>query len=252
MKALLTALVKASQDFGAVEKNTPNAFTKSKYADLSSVLAAVRQPMLDHGLLIVQSPVTKETDRGFVVDIVTTIYHAESGESMEGILTVPATKNDAQGIGSAITYGRRYALVSMLNLSAEDDDGNEASKPQTAKARPQSAPPANGHKPESETKVEELVEPDPDMVSKLQLARLHILGKELYDTQEGWDARRPAIILALTKGKATSSKDLTADQAHTLIDMLQKRVNEKQQNEHGPFAPEPGPGKLEEVTALAF
>lgn len=101
----------------------------------------------------------------------------------------------------------------------------------------------NGHKapPEPETVVVDA--PEPDMISKLQLARVHILGKELYDMKEEWDAKRPAIIQGLTKGAVTSSKDLTASQADALITMLQKRVNAKQ--------PDPVPN-LESAVDIPF
>ena len=127
--ALFTALAKAQAQFPTIVKNRKN-YNKGEYADLTAILNAIKAPLLEHGIIVIQSPVTRYLDNSvFVVDIVTTIAHGESGETYEGVLSMP-TKNDAQSIGSAITYGRRYALVSMLSLSADDDDdGEEATKP---------------------------------------------------------------------------------------------------------------------------
>lgn len=158
--ALMTALAKAQLEFAPIVKNRTN-YNKGTYADLTAILEAVKPALLAHGIVILQSPVTRYLENNlFVVDIVTTICHGESGETFEGILSMPA-KNDAQAIGSAITYGRRYALVSMLSLSTEDDDdGEEAVKPAQKATQPQrqtqqppahrqpapTPPPTNGHK----------------------------------------------------------------------------------------------------------
>lgn len=157
--ALMTALAKAQLEFAPIVKNRTN-YNKGTYADLTAILEAVKPALLAHGIVILQSPVTRYLENNlFVVDIVTTICHGESGETFEGILSMPA-KNDAQAIGSAITYGRRYALVSMLSLSTEDDDdGEEAVKPAQKATQPQrqtqqppahrqappTPPPANGN-----------------------------------------------------------------------------------------------------------
>lgn len=59
------------------------------------------------------------------VEIETTLLHT-SGEFMCDVLWVPCGKNDAQGLGSAITYGRRYALMAVAGVAPVDDDGNAA------------------------------------------------------------------------------------------------------------------------------
>jgi hypothetical protein len=105
---------------------------KSKYASLEAVIDAVRQPLLDAGLLLLQ-PTFDNGDRPEkgaprCACIKTVIIHAESGESMEVITTIPVSKSDAQGYGSALTYARRYALMGILGLAPEDDDGNTAVK----------------------------------------------------------------------------------------------------------------------------
>lgn len=118
------AFAKAQKDFPLVKKTDANPFFKSKYAGLPSILEVVLPVLHKNGLYLTQSPVT-DGDR---IGIKTMILHTESDESLEGTFTVNLAKNDPQGAGSAITYCRRYALVSMLGLNVdEDDDGNHAS-----------------------------------------------------------------------------------------------------------------------------
>ena len=117
-KALCMFQSKAS---GAAKKAT-NPHFKAKYADLSAVLDAIREPMAEAGLAFTQFA---ETDDRQSVCITTMIMH-ETGEYMQSTLCVPVSKGDAQGLGSAITYGKRYALQAMLGVPSEDDDGNAA------------------------------------------------------------------------------------------------------------------------------
>lgn len=123
MKELATALVKACAEIGGAIKGKTNPHFKSKYADLSSVVDAVKPALAKHGLFFFQR--FGERDNGVAVE--TVIVH-ESGEQLEtGFVYVPASKQDAQGYGSAITYARRYSLQTALGVPSEDDDGNAAS-----------------------------------------------------------------------------------------------------------------------------
>lgn len=118
------ALAKAQSEFPLIKKEDKNPFFKSKYAGLPSILEVVLPVLHANGLYIVQIPISEEERVG----VHTQITHAESGESVAGSFTMALAKNDPQGAGSAITYARRYALVSMLGLNVdEDDDGNHAS-----------------------------------------------------------------------------------------------------------------------------
>ncbi len=120
---LFGALAKARKTFKPVFKKSENPFFKSKYADLAEVLEATVDSLSDNGIAIIQAPLGAE--RG--VEIVTFMGH-ESGEWMKATLPMPVSKPDAQGFGSAITYGRRYAYSAMVNVASEfDEDGNAAS-----------------------------------------------------------------------------------------------------------------------------
>lgn len=124
-QTLYTALLKSQTEFPNVKKSANNPFFKSKYASLDAILEVVTPILNKNGLFIAQFPVNDDNRIG----VYTAIYYKD-GEKIEGRFTVTVAKNDPQGAGSAITYCRRYALVSMLGLNVEDDDdANHASTP---------------------------------------------------------------------------------------------------------------------------
>jgi len=123
IKEIASALAKAQTSIKAAIKDANNPFFKSKYADLASVIEAVRIPLNAQGISFLQ-PVSS-AEHG--VSVETVLVH-ESGEWLSETLVMPVSKDDAQGVGSAITYGRRYGLQSMCGVPSEDDDGNAASK----------------------------------------------------------------------------------------------------------------------------
>jgi len=125
MKNIATALVKAQKEFGPALKTNTNPHFKSKYADLSACVEAVIDALNNHGIALIQQ--THDDDTGVTVE---TMFLHESGESLtSGKLHVPASKQDPQGYGSALTYARRYSLMAACGIAPEDDDGNAASKP---------------------------------------------------------------------------------------------------------------------------
>jgi len=124
MTLLIKALVKARAQIGAAKKGSVNPAFRSKYADLSAVMDAVREALQANGMEFVQT--IRDNS------VITVVMH-ESGETMElAPFPIVAVKNDAQGHGSALTYARRYSLQTALGVPAEDDDGNAASKPVAA------------------------------------------------------------------------------------------------------------------------
>jgi hypothetical protein len=114
----------AKQSMGKVIKNATNPHLKRNYADINSIIDTVEPILLDHGLLLIQ-PVKDDKVYTIVVDI-------ESGDRFESFMQLPVI-TDAQKLGGAITYFRRYTLVSLLSLQAVDDDGHEASRAPKAK-----------------------------------------------------------------------------------------------------------------------
>jgi hypothetical protein len=121
---LAKALVAAQKATESVKKAATNPAFKSKYADLSHVVEGVIPALNAAGVGVIQSP----SYDGEMVSVTTTLLH-ESGSSVTGTLSMRPSKPDPQGVGSAITYARRYALLAMTGAAPEDDDGNAASQP---------------------------------------------------------------------------------------------------------------------------
>lgn len=119
--ALADALAKAQGEIDDATKAGINPHFKSKYADLAAVRAVIRGPLAKNGLAVIQLP---RAQNG-VVEVDTMLTH-KSGEFIKETLRMPVAQMNAHGIGSAITYARRYGLMSMLCLAADDDDGNGA------------------------------------------------------------------------------------------------------------------------------
>lgn len=148
-KSLASAMAAAFGEIEAATKSATNPHFKSKYADLGSVIDALKPPLIKHGLFFTQRP--HPCEGGVSVE---TVLHHSSGEELSlGTLFVPANRNDAQGFGSALTYARRYALQTAFGVPTEDDDGNEAARasanpttgePMPAKAAQKDAPFAQG------------------------------------------------------------------------------------------------------------
>lgn len=121
-KALRAAMAKAFPQIEGAIKGRSNDHFRSKYADLAAVVDAIKPALADHGLWFAQ--LTHEQEGGVCVE--TVVYHEAGGEQSFGRLFVPASKHDAQGYGSALTYARRYSLMTAFGVPAEDDDGNAA------------------------------------------------------------------------------------------------------------------------------
>jgi hypothetical protein len=118
------AFVKAQKEFGPALKSATNPHFRSKYADLSACVEAVIDALNNNGIGLMQN--CHESDTGVIVE---TMFIHESGETLSaGKLHVPASKNDPQGYGSALTYARRYSLMAACGIAPEDDDGNAASR----------------------------------------------------------------------------------------------------------------------------
>jgi len=118
---LASALCNAQGQMGGAVKDSSNPFFKSSYADLTSVIKAIKQPFADNGLSYTQFPVSNEHGVG----VSTRLMHI-SGQWLEMEYTLPTVKKDPQASGSAITYARRYALQSIAGIPTADDDAESA------------------------------------------------------------------------------------------------------------------------------
>ena len=157
---LAQALVKAQGQMAGAVKDSSNPYFKSKYADLRSVVKAIKEPFCDNGLSYVQFPFNSE--RG--IGVTTRLMHT-SGQWLQQTYTLPMVKHDPQAAGSAITYARRYALQSVAGIPSADDDAESAmshdnnskskpTKPQVkASAKPEPSKVVPKEQPKTEQKV---------------------------------------------------------------------------------------------------
>ena len=121
---IAAALAQAQMQMGKALKSASNPHFKSKYADLASVTEACMPALNAQGIAVIQ-PTTDDESGRFVETI---LIHGESGETLQCRVPLIVAKNDMQGYGSAVTYARRYGLMSMAGIAPEDDDGNAAAK----------------------------------------------------------------------------------------------------------------------------
>jgi hypothetical protein len=119
---LSSAMALAFADIESARKDASNPHFNAKFASLGSVIDAIKPALAANSLFFTQA--SHVVEDGVCVE---TIIHHASGESIScGRLYVPANKKDAQGFGSALTYARRYSLMTAFGVPAEDDDGNAA------------------------------------------------------------------------------------------------------------------------------
>ena len=126
----------------AAPKNATNPHLKNKYADQASIWDAIRGPLGQNGLAVIQLPTPGEKGE---LRLVTKLVH-KSGEWVSSEIVMPLQKSDPQGYGSALTYARRYALAAILGVTQDDDDADAATRPsaprQSEPAPAQAAPKA--------------------------------------------------------------------------------------------------------------
>lgn len=217
--ALARALAKAQGVMSAASKDKVNPAFKSgsatggRYADLASVWDACREPLSSNGLAVVQ--LVTAADKASVT-VETRLLH-ESGESVSSVLTMPVEKPTAQGVGSAITYARRYALSALVGVAPDDDDdGNAASGvvPRSApssSSRPPSVDVAGGPPSSAESPPAQVV-PFPDAIGEWcarveaadTLAALTAVGKAMADDKDAKRLRENARIRAAYTARMTA------------------------------------------------
>jgi hypothetical protein len=136
LKELASAFAKAQAEIEGATADKQNPHFRSRYADLGNVVDAIKPAITKHGLSFVQVSHNDES----AACIETIILHS-SGEWLScGCVSVPVSKHDAQGYGSALTYARRYSLAAAFGVAPEDDDGNAAAKNAPPKHEPSFAP----------------------------------------------------------------------------------------------------------------
>lgn len=119
------ALAKAQGEFDTAKKSATNPHFRSKYADLTAVWDALRDILPKFGLSVIQSLMPQDDGKTLLI---TTLLHS-SGEWFKSYAPLMIDKANSQGMGSAISYMRRYSLAAICGIVQDDDDGNAASKP---------------------------------------------------------------------------------------------------------------------------
>ena len=121
--SLIIALVKAQQEINHVVQDGNNPFFKSDYATLKEVIDSVKKPLNDNGILLQQ--VSHDCDNGACVE---TVFYGHGGSMSTGRVTIPASKQDPQAYGSALSYAKRYSLLMACGVATmkEDDDAEAA------------------------------------------------------------------------------------------------------------------------------
>jgi hypothetical protein len=192
---IAAALSAAQAEIAPAPKDATNPHFKSKYADLASVWGACRAALAKHNLAVIQSPFYTDGRVG----LGTRIMH-KSGQWLQSEFSMKPTQDTPQGMGSCLTYLRRYALSAMVGVVAdEDDDGNEASKPRQVYSAPPPLP-----------RVQNMPKPgvftaaDPVFVERLEreLVTQKIMGlkKKVLELLEG----KPTIAGAVTAAIETA------------------------------------------------
>lgn len=199
--SLSSAMAAAFAEIEGATKSANNPHFKSKYADITAVIEAVKPALINHGLFFTQH--CEPSDKGVTVE--TWLHHAGGDSLSLGKLYVPANKQDAQGFGSALTYARRYALVTAFGVPTEDDDGNAAAKSQQSKSKP-------------------------DTAAREQIDKIMLLAKGVGGDQVG------GICKAY---KVEALTDLTTAQADSVISRLNEKLAEKARTDTNEKAMEP-------------
>ena len=221
IKELAAALCKFQAAVKDPAKDQNNPFFKSKYVALDGLLAAVRKPLADNGLSFLQMPSSSDGQ----VSVTTLLMHT-SGEWIEfDPFTLPVAKRDAQGVGSAVTYARRYSLSSILGVAWDDDDDGNSCSNHAGKSRQNGNQAQNraSQPPRQQSTQQPKQQKEPQSV------------KEYYDLTVEYARQHNAamFILAILKEKFHKSKfdELTLVEAKAMYANLPQLIAEQQRKD---------------------
>lgn len=198
---LAAALAEAQAELSPAAKNAQNPHLKNRYADIAAVYEAIRETLPKHGLSVSQIILPHESKAR-----VRTLLMHKSGQWLASECLMPLDRNGGpQGMGSAITYARRYSLSAIVGVVSEDDDDAEAAQPRRQQQR------------QAAQQRETAKANNPDPMTKTQSAAImaHLTktfgnDREMYLKElSGFFGRR-----------INSSRELTRDMASRYIDAI--------------------------------
>jgi hypothetical protein len=216
---LAFSLVKARAGFAKIVTDqtasikSDKADYKYKYADLGGVINATAASLAEHGIVVLQAPTTG--DNATLVTVETLVLH-ESGEWARTRISLKSTANTPQGVGSAITYARRYALQGVLGVAAEDDDGHGDRGRSGDPRPPQPQPPRSDPAQRAPTTTTSGA-PAP-MPGGMLAAIRKLLGDMKLEER--------LVVLEATNTVKASAEQLTFTEGNTLLQALQRRKAE--------------------------
>ena len=253
---LATALIAVQGELPKVKKGKVNPFFKRAYAGLETVMPAVLEVLSAHDLAVLQ---TIGGDGQGGTTLSTTLLH-KSGEWVSDTQPLMLTKPDPQSQGSAITYGRRYAVMSLLGLVADDDDDGNAASPrdsapvqrtqprQAAPKRADASPPIDAY----ERKARELEKGERQAEQEIQRSskEQHGFIRSLVEAMFGGDAQAEVSCIAAINAHAVNDAateihliPLSKGEASAMIDALQKMQQAEPQPKLEPVGADPGPAR---------
>ena len=221
---IASALASAQAELSPAAKNAQNPHLKNRYADIAAVYEAIRETLPKHGLSVSQIIMPHESKAR-----VRTLLMHKSGQWLASECLMPLDRNGGpQGMGSAITYARRYSLSAIVGVVSEDDDDAEAAQPrrQQQEQPQQRREPAQPRRPEPVRQAAPKQQGDGhvDMITDAQVKMLMALFNKC-----GMDVREVRLerVRGIVGRNLMSCKELTKDEASTVIDVLQNGGNEK-------------------------
>lgn len=221
---LASALASAQAELSPASKNAQNPHLKNRYADIAAVYEAIRETLPKHGLSVSQIIMPHESKAR-----VRTLLMHKSGQWLASECLMPLDRNGGpQGMGSAITYARRYSLSAIVGVVSEDDDDAEAAQPR----RQQQAQPQQRREPVQPRRPEPVRQASPkpqvagqvDMVTDAQVKMMMALFNKCGLTVREVRLER---VREIVGRNVTTCSELTKDEASTIIDVLQNGGNEK-------------------------
>ena len=210
---LAKSLIKVQSKLKGARQDSKNPFFNSKYADLSSVWEACRGLLAENELAVIQ---TTDIGENHQLVVETILVHS-SGEWISGQIPMILAKQDPQGIGSAITYGRRYGLSAIVGICPEDDDAESAMNRPDSSAKPKAIIP----------------KPKPQDTKTKILMEVFALA-----TEKGYSPELARSIM-IREFEVAESKDLTLAQTKKFLKLLQDNDYTAEAHEQSNLTEEP-------------